>query len=603
MNYINNKVKILAVTPYEGMREIMLDAASQRNDIDLAVFVGDLTTGVNIAKEAVSKADYDIIISRGGTAEMISKTIDIPLLEVPISIGDILQAIKLAQNYHEKFAIVGFSGITNYANLICSLLQYEINVYTIHHVDEVPVLLERLKQEGYTMVLCDMIASTVARQIGLNAVLIMSGSESIENVFNQAVKVCHIYSEVKNKAMLFESALKHNLLDIIIYKESGEMLFSSLENNKKNKPIFSLLKSSFHHFLNNDTYCIRKQMDGKIISVNVKKATVCKEATVMVYLKMTEKMPAFEYGGMRFWNKNEYESEQFSDYNITINSIGNTRTVIEQYSLSSLPVMITGETGTGKDAAASFLYVNGPYQSSPCCVIDCGIISEKHWNSLLKKPLSSFNDIDSTIYFKNVGKLTDTQFNALCQLIECSNLSKRNRIIFSFVTNGEQNEQNKIYNYLTNTVSCLVLNLLPLRLRTKDLPGLSALYINQLNFQLGKQIIGFEPDALSLIQNYYWPQNLYQFKRILKELVIITDNFYITKENVASCLKKEEEVLGLSSVPPKYNLNINQSLDKINYDIIRAVLSEEKNNQKKAAQRLGISRSTIWRILKTRLES
>ena len=69
----DKKVRILGIAPYEGMRSIMLKAAEARNDIDLTVYVGDLQEGAEIAKRSFHD-NYDIIISRGGTAELIGQT-------------------------------------------------------------------------------------------------------------------------------------------------------------------------------------------------------------------------------------------------------------------------------------------------------------------------------------------------------------------------------------------------------------------------------------------------------------------------------------------------------------------------------------------------
>ena len=116
---------MLAVAPYEGMAEAIAAIAKERNDIELTVQTGDLSTGKNIAIE-LSHNNYDVIISRGGTAELIRSAVEIPVVEVSISVYDVLRAIKLAENYSGKFIIAGFSGITYYARLLCDLLQYYI---------------------------------------------------------------------------------------------------------------------------------------------------------------------------------------------------------------------------------------------------------------------------------------------------------------------------------------------------------------------------------------------------------------------------------------------------------------------------------------------
>lgn len=594
------KVKILAISPYEGMKEIMLNVAVQCDDIELTAYVGDLIEGVNIALKATKETDYDIIISRGGTAELIREAIDIPLLEVSISAEDILQAIKLSENYHGKFAIVGFPSIINQANVICDLLQYHIDSYTIHHADEVPPLIERLKSEGYSMILCDMIAFTVTRSFGLNAILINSSFESIKNIFVQAVKLCHSYSKISNKNKLLELSLKNNPAYTIVYNLKEKILFSSLDENSENEITYSWIKSSFAFFLQHDTYRAEKTMHNQHFTIVTKKVVEDGQTLVIIYLTISPATLPFQEGSVRLYNNCDQGIHQFNNYYSTSNSTNSIRTMIEEYSQSASPILILGEIGTGKDGAAAVLYKNGPYKNSPCYLIDFSTISEKSFDLLIDNPASPFYDVGCTIYFKNIGELAEPILTKFYSFIENSNFYKLNRVIFSFKTDDVNKGNHPVCNFLLKRLSCLTLYLLPLRQRTNDIPSLAALYINQLNSQLGKQIIGFEPEALTLMQNFYWQYNLDQFKRVLKELVITTNQFYISKEVVNNYLQKEKSMF-LSDSKNKANiLNLNQPLDDINYDIINIILEEENMNQKKAADRLGISRSTIWRISKSK---
>ena len=114
------KIKVLGIAPYEAMKTIMEKLARKRPQMDLDVYVGDLKKGVDIAQK-YTQANYDVIISRGGTAEMIGKVTHIPVIEISLSVYDILRAMKLAENYSDKYAVVGFPGITGSAHLLCDL--------------------------------------------------------------------------------------------------------------------------------------------------------------------------------------------------------------------------------------------------------------------------------------------------------------------------------------------------------------------------------------------------------------------------------------------------------------------------------------------------
>ena len=172
--------------------------ARKRPHMEMDVYVGDLKKGVDIAQKNI-QGNYDVIISRGGTAEMIGKVTHIPVIEISLSVYDILRAMKLAENYSDKYAVVGFPSITSSAHLLCDLLQYKIDIVTIHNENEVESTLRELKKNGCRMILCDMIANTTAKRLGLNSILITSGSESIENAFDQAYKLCISYANIKEE--------------------------------------------------------------------------------------------------------------------------------------------------------------------------------------------------------------------------------------------------------------------------------------------------------------------------------------------------------------------------------------------------------------------
>lgn len=153
------------------------------------------------------------------------------------------------------------------------------------------------------------------------------------------------------------------------------------------------------------------------------------------------------------------------------------------------------------------------------------------------------------------------------------------------------------FTYYKTETRYLVLRLKPLRERTEDIPGIATLYISQINNELGKQIVGFEPEAMALMKQYSWRENLSQFKRIIRELVLQTESYYIPTHLVQHLLKQEQPAHPHSGSGDPETLNLNQTLDLINYDIVRIVLEQENGNRSRAASRLGISRSTLWRLL------
>ena len=88
---MGSRMKVLGVAPYEGMQSLMYKVAEEFPDIELSVFLGDLAAGVAVVQERMQE-NYDIVISRGGTAGLLRQQISIPVVEISFTVYDILPA-------------------------------------------------------------------------------------------------------------------------------------------------------------------------------------------------------------------------------------------------------------------------------------------------------------------------------------------------------------------------------------------------------------------------------------------------------------------------------------------------------------------------------
>jgi len=126
---------ILGIAPYDGMQTAMERVAEEFPNIQLDAYTGDLEAGAAIVRSAQLE-NYDVIISRGGTADRIREVTDLPVVSIQLSVYDVLRAIKMAENYSNLYAIVGFPSITEPAHTLCDLLRLDMDIITIHSMDE-----------------------------------------------------------------------------------------------------------------------------------------------------------------------------------------------------------------------------------------------------------------------------------------------------------------------------------------------------------------------------------------------------------------------------------------------------------------------------------
>lgn len=215
---MKHKVRLLGIAPYENMKALMLNLAQARDDVELTVFVGDLQQGVELAKRNFY-SDYDAIVSRGGTAQLLQKELDLPVIEIAVTPFDIMRAMKLAENVSDQYAIVGFPGVTASAKQLCQLMQYHIEIHTIQDEEQVEKTLLDLRQRGTRAILCDMVTNRIAMRLGLNVVLITSGPESIQAAFDDAVRLCRCHENLREENRFLRSVIWNQVNHTLVFDD------------------------------------------------------------------------------------------------------------------------------------------------------------------------------------------------------------------------------------------------------------------------------------------------------------------------------------------------------------------------------------------------
>ncbi|MDD2957226.1 MAG: PrpR N-terminal domain-containing protein [Lachnospiraceae bacterium] len=593
--------KLLVIAPYEGMAETFSQVAKTQNNANITIRTGNLEEGLRIAYEENYRS-YDVIISRGGTATLLRSELDIPVIEASISVYDVLRAIKMAENFSGRFVIAGFSSITDCAKILCDLLQYELEIITYQSENDALSCIQNQMLKNTDLIICDMIGTIICNRLGVSSILISNGVESIQAALDNALQTVQYSKYVHRQKDLFQAMLTLGNDEYIVLGEKGDIWYSTLNSTPQDQMILNFAQTYRTAFLNMPDQQVSKILDAQEVTITSQHFIY--QNTKYTFLKICKKVTISteDDNSIMVYNAASRNEDDFSGNFNSANYIGDTRALIESYGNTPFPVLITGESGSGKDRAAALIHEGSSYKKAPLYTINCALITERQWTTLLSSAASLLTNVRTTIYFRRIDALTPVQLDKLLKYAEQTNLVKRNRLIFSIPDVPDNSDSDLAKNRLTKELLCMVLHLPPLRERLDDLPSITTLYLSQTNTSLGKQIIGFTPEAMELMQSFTWPHNLDQLHRIIHELAAVTKGPYIQAAAVKQLLKKEApaEFSSISSTNGLTSINLHQPLDDINYEIIYRVLQEENNNRERAAKRLGISRSTLWRMLKSR---
>ena len=125
------KTRILGIAPYAGLKNMMDVLALQRKDIEMTTYLADLDAADTLLSR-IEIENYDVILSRGGTALLLKRIAPIPVFDMKISYYDILNTINLARGMHVKLGIVAYPSIAGLAKQLCDILKYDIEIFVTH---------------------------------------------------------------------------------------------------------------------------------------------------------------------------------------------------------------------------------------------------------------------------------------------------------------------------------------------------------------------------------------------------------------------------------------------------------------------------------------
>ena len=208
-------LKFLLIAPYRGMKDLLEDLPEAAT-YEVRAEVGDLRQGLSVA-QAAEQSGYDVIISRGGTAQLIREHVRIPVVEITVNGYDILRSLTFVKDYRGTIGIIGFPSIVAGVDTIAELLDIRVTTLVIHHENEAENAVNKAKALGVDLVIGDVVTVAVAEKAGLRAVLITSGREALLESLEQAEKIAKQSSTDNGSLILMKSmldSLQHGIVSV-----------------------------------------------------------------------------------------------------------------------------------------------------------------------------------------------------------------------------------------------------------------------------------------------------------------------------------------------------------------------------------------------------
>ncbi len=562
-------IKALFVAPYAAMEKLIEECREQETDMDIQIRIGNLQEGVELAKQAEAEG-FEVIISRGGTAKMISEAVRIPVIDVHVSGYDMLRVLTLANDFPRKKAIVGFPAITGGAKAIIDLLDIPIDMFTIHDEDETEDLLHRLKQEGYELIMGDVVTFETASRLGLIGILIQSGRESLFDAFKEAKTVARWLSAGRLEIERYKAVLQVAAEDIVVVSGQGEVVYEQWQHFSPrlagaiglDKDAFLLDRPGKEIVHVSDPEGQPVKVIKTPIEVGGSQGLVCEFIRQPVHPSAKDMMEVHRSPAPLIIHQSESM---------------NTCLAMVERSLSYDGFVLIGGRGSGKKMLARYIH-DRKFSGE-------GLFASVKAPNLPELCPDSIDAEIKTLYIYDFDRLEDRLEEAHLRNIEA--LRSRGLVLIFAMTEEQPVGENRIYDD-----EIIRIHIPALAERKEDLKELVTSCLLHFTQTLGTSAIRMTEKGFRLLADYDWPGNVSELKALLQEAVMLEKGYVIGHELIEQLLDRKDGEGGVSSRLLK------GTLAQIEKRIIEKVMEEEGFNQTKAAKRLQINRSTLWRKLK-----
>jgi len=297
------------------------------------------------------------------------------------------------------------------------------------------------------------------------------------------------------------------------------------------------------------------------------------------------------------------------------------QTVLE----SDVPVVIQGETGTGKELVTKAIHYRGPRSKQPLCTINCAAIPENLLESeLMGHEKGSFTGAIQqqigkleranmgTLFLDEITEMPLAMQAKILRVIEeqvfervGGHKSIKTNVRIISASNKQLLDEVNSKNFredLYYRINVFRIYIPPLRDRKDDIPELVNVFVNRFGTLSGKEINKVHPSTMDKLISYHWPGNIRQLQNSIRRAILVTTNDTLLPEHFdfpdldANDLRNIESLEdGLSKLEAALRRGDVLPLSEVEEVFIRRALNATHGNISAAAEKLDVGRSTVYR--------
>lgn len=612
-----------------------VDPKSMQGDADNLAYMG-LEEAIPVG-EKMEKEGVEAIISRRGTALLLRESLGVSVLSFPTTDLDMILGLKKASTLGKKILLPVFRNKLTGLNNIFDLLKIDVIQKTYTDTNSLEEIIFRARSQGCDVVVGGPMTAVFARENGMQAVELETSDDIISETIEDAKSIVKGNRREREIARRYQTIINTTSDGIIAYDQQGMVTVV----NKKAKTLLGLEGEIADPCHVSKIMASQPSLDilksGKSILDSIE--TINGSSFVLNHTPIW--LDDLVVGGVSTFNgidvvmkaenkvRKNLASGLVAKYSIAdlIYQGDKMAKAVERcrlYAQTKSTILITGETGTGKEIIAHSIHNLSERAQMPFVSINCAAFPEQ----LLESELFGYEEgaftgskkggkpglfelaHNGTIFLDEISaapKIVQVRLLRVLQEKEVMRLGSdrlipvdvrvvaaANQDLGSEVQRGEFRED------LFFRLNILRINLPPLRNRLEDIPKLADHFIRDYSHKRGFTPITIPQTHLKALIQYSWPGNIRQFRNFIIRLTLLCSSEFSTEvfaELYEELLEYQPTRQSTNQIPDQgsYQEQLKKSQEENELVIIQTALRESNYKKSVAAKKLGMSRTTLWR--------
>ena len=613
-------IEVLVIVPYEELLHEYEEAIAKAHDPRVH-FTTSFMYGTD-ARNLSRASDYDIIVVRGMTSRALSeKYPETTIVDIKMDAFDVSSALLEAK---KKFPGIRKIGLILPSSSICSasilteLLGIEVVMREVRGEEHMESTLREMVKEGCEVFIGGLTLKRVSEKMGLEYVHIKTGPSAIESSIKDAITAAHILDRERSRLGLMKSLVNNTPDSLLIIDDKGKITAANHAASSffrrpdlvgmDAKELFPLEIYS----VCDDVEVVQTIGDQTVLITEHPVHIEGEKRATYVSLRLVEDIRRTEKKiRSKLQEKGLTAKYSFSD--IVTEQVEMKQLVAKalRYAHVEGNVLLTGETGTGKELFVQSMHNASPRRDKPFVAVNCAALSEQLLESeLFGYTEGSFTGAQKggktglfelaqggTIFLDEIGEMPIRFQAKLLRVIQEREIRKIGGDEFipvdvRIMSATNQNipdliEKGLFRRDLYYRINLLTLHIPPLRERLDDIPAIFKRFVERKSKALNIVPPMVEKDALECLKGYSWPGNIRELRNVAERAVIFSSSNCITRDT----LKEIDVSVGEKRTSEEKKIPLTSE------ELYRRYV-ESGLTLNDFALSIGISRTTLWRKFK-----